>query len=198
MRVPGPFPDDISRVYVAEHAGGIETFFRADLRDDLIVRLQAIEPALIYREPRRVAEILAEDAPCEDWSEFISYVFPPDLPATPRVRRLDADRDGLLIAAYDPELVERPWPVFAIVEAGRIVSACISARENDAAGEAWVRTLPAYRRRGFAREVTTAWAADLARQGKVAFYSHRVDNPASAAVARGLGLLAFTHDIGFL
>jgi predicted GNAT family acetyltransferase len=104
----------------------------------------------------------------------------------------------MLIAAYDPELIDRPWPVFAIVEDGRIVSSCLSARENDSAGEAWVRTLPAHRRRGYAREVTAAWGADLARQGKIAFYSHRVDNPASAAVARSLGLDAFTHDIGFL
>jgi GNAT superfamily N-acetyltransferase len=198
VRIPGPFPDDISRVYLAEHAGGILTFFRADLRDNLVARLQAIEPAAMYRQPERVAEILAEDAPCEEWSETISYVFPAGLPATPRVRRLDGTNDDLLVAAYDPELIELPWPVFAVVEDGRIVSSCISARENDSAGEAWVRTLPAYRRRGFARDVTAAWAADLARQGKIAFYSHRVDNPASAAVARSLKLNAFTHDIGFL
>ncbi|HEX5414843.1 MAG TPA: GNAT family N-acetyltransferase [Chloroflexota bacterium] len=199
-RIPGPSPDDISRVYVSEQADGIRTFFREDLREDLVARLQAIEPADMYRLPRWVAEILAEDAPCEEWSECISYVFPDDLPATPRVRRLAVnDRDeGLLIAAYDPELLDRPGPVFAIVEDGRIVSSCSSARENDAAGEAWVRTQLAYRRRGLARQVTAAWAADLARQGKIAFYSHRSDNPASAALARSLGLHAFTHDIGFL
>jgi predicted GNAT family acetyltransferase len=33
---------------------------------------------------------------------------------------------------------------------------CVSARESPAAAEAWVATIPEFRRRGYARRVTTA------------------------------------------
>jgi len=196
-RISGPFPDDISRVYLTRHAQGVLTFFREDLPDILVERISQVPPEDVFRHPEAVAAILSEHAPCVEWSESVSYVFPPELPVTPRVRRLASSTDWL-VAAYDPDLLGRPWSVYAVVQDGYIVSSCVSARENASSGEAWVRTSPAYRRRGLAREVTAAWAADLARQGKTAFYSHRTDNPASAAVARSLALVPFTHDIGFL
>ena len=77
-----------------------------------------------------------------------------------------------------------------IVE-GEIVSTCESSRENGEAAEAWVRTLPPFRGRGFARQVTAAWAMHAHTRGKLPFYSHREDNLASRAVARGLGLDEF-------
>ncbi len=67
----------------------------------------------------------------------------------------------------------------------------MSVRENDRCAEAWVWTLPEFQRRGYARQVTSAWARDLQVQDKVPFYSHRVSNLASAAAARSLELVRF-------
>ncbi len=64
-----------------------------------------------------------------------------------------------------------------------------SVRENETCAEAWVWTLPDFQRRGYARQVTSAWAQDLQVQGKLPFYSHKLSNVASAAVARSLGLI---------
>jgi predicted GNAT family acetyltransferase len=72
-----------------------------------------------------------------------------------------------------------------------------SSRENESAAEAWVRTLPAYRRRGLARRVTAAWATHAWAQGKVPFYSHRMDNLASQRAARTLGLAPFIVDAAY-
>lgn len=78
--------------------------------------------------------------------------------------------------------------VHAIEGDGKVVSACVSARENEFCGEAWVFTNPEHRHRGFARKVAGAWAKDLLLKGRVPFYSHKVENRASAELARRLGL----------
>ena len=78
--------------------------------------------------------------------------------------------------------------VFAIEQDGKIVSACVSTRENDFCGEAWVYTDEDYRHQGFAQKVVSAWAARLRMAGKVPFYSHKIQNIASSNLARRLGL----------
>ena len=78
--------------------------------------------------------------------------------------------------------------VYGIERDGNIVSACVSARENDSCAEAWVFTDPAYRHHGLAQKVVCTWAKELISSGKVPFYSHKVENVASARLAKRLGL----------
>jgi predicted GNAT family acetyltransferase len=74
---------------------------------------------------------------------------------------------------------------------------CVSSRENEVAAEAWVETRPEHRRRGLARQVTAAWGHDLRRRGKIPFYSHRLENSASQAVARSLGLRQWKTEVAY-
>ena len=85
--------------------------------------------------------------------------------------------------------------VYGIERDGRIVSACVSTRENDSCGEAWVFTDGTYRHQGFAQKVVGAWAASLIAASKVPFYSYRIDNPASASLAQRLGLQPVFEEI---
>ena len=85
--------------------------------------------------------------------------------------------------------------VYAIEQNGILVSACVSTRENKVCGEAWVYTLPEYRKHGFAQKVVSAWAKSLLEAGKVPFYSHDIKNTASANLARKLGLLPVFEQI---
>lgn len=78
--------------------------------------------------------------------------------------------------------------VYGIEQGGKIASACVSARENDFCGEAWVFTDPAYRHHGLAQKVVCTWAKGLISSGKVPFYSHKIKNVASARLAKRLGL----------
>jgi hypothetical protein len=78
--------------------------------------------------------------------------------------------------------------VYGIERDGKMVSACVSARENDYCGEAWVFTEPAFRHQGLAQKAVSAWAEGLISAGKLPFYSHKVENNASASLARRLGL----------
>lgn len=78
--------------------------------------------------------------------------------------------------------------VYAIERDGKIVSACVSAKENDCCGEAWVTTDENYRHQGLAQKVVSAWTRDLMQAGKIPFYSHKISNLGSAKLARRLGL----------
>jgi predicted GNAT family acetyltransferase len=78
--------------------------------------------------------------------------------------------------------------VFVIERDGKVVSACVSTRENEQCGEAWVYTDPKYRKHGFAHQVVRAWARQILKAGKVPFYSHKIENTASAHLAKRLEL----------
>ncbi len=78
--------------------------------------------------------------------------------------------------------------VFGIQRNGRIVSACVSSRQNSKAGEAWVLTQPEYRRKGLAQQVVSAWAGSLREDAIIPFYSHEIENTKSELLARKLNL----------
>jgi RimJ/RimL family protein N-acetyltransferase len=85
--------------------------------------------------------------------------------------------------------------VYVIERDGSLVSACVSTRENETCGEAWVYTTPDARKHGFAQKVVKAWAKSLLEAGKVPFYSHDIKNEASANLAGKLGLLPVFEEI---
>jgi hypothetical protein len=85
--------------------------------------------------------------------------------------------------------------VYAIECDGRIISACVSARENEFCGEAWVFTDPEFRNQGNAEKVVGVWAKSLISAGKVPFYSHKIENNPSANLAKCLGLQLVFEEI---
>jgi RimJ/RimL family protein N-acetyltransferase len=85
--------------------------------------------------------------------------------------------------------------VYAVERDGRIVSTCVSARENEKCGEAWVYTDPGYRNQGHAQRAVKAWGRSLLKAGKVPFYSHKIENLASANLARRLELQPVFEEI---
>ncbi len=199
VRLPAADAEEIPRLYVARHAAGIERFYRTDLPDVVYRRLAALPPEVAFTNLELIKAILRDDAPCVDVWQGTSYVFP-SLPTPanfPNVVRLcAADRER--IARFDHDLLRFRSPIYAILVDGEIAATCVSARENATAAEAWVQTAPAFRRRGFARQVTAAWGHDVLAAGKVAFYSHRWDNYPSRGVATSLGLRPFVDGVGYL
>lgn len=201
VRISGPDPDGIPRYYVARFPdGAYETFYAAELSDSLVERLAALPPQRAFEDSTTVERILGESAPCAGVWMGLSYTFA-QMPAAAEISdvvRLTAQKHGALAARYDPDLALDGRAAFAILRDGRIVASCVSSRENATAGEAWVRTEDLYRRRGYAHRVAAVWGAALLRAGKIAFYSHQLDNMASAGVARSLGLQPFVRDAGYL
>lgn len=199
VRLPGERPDGIPRFYVATLANATHRFYREDVPEGVRAALAALPIEQARHDHAAVRRILARLAPCDTIWAGVSYYFPPegiaeiDYPDVVALERSDA----ALIQRFDPELTSLGWPVYAVLRDGEIVSTCVSTRETERAGEAWVQTAPAFRGRGYARRVCAAWGHALTRRGKIAYYSHAEDNKASAGVARSLGLTAYLRDVGY-
>jgi hypothetical protein len=85
-------------------------------------------------------------------------------------------------------------PVLAVLVDGHAVSVCFCARRSNVAAEAGLDTAPAFRGRGFAGRVTSAWAAAVRASGRTPLYSTSWANASSLAVARKLGLRIYATD----
>jgi predicted GNAT family acetyltransferase len=196
-RIPCDNPDDLPRFYIARHDGGYSRYCGQGLAADIREQLLALPPEDALRDTETVLKILAQDAPCEDMHIGKSYVFPAMSPELYRdaVRLNESHR--ALIEQFNPNMKPNDKAVYAIIADGQIASTCASSRENEYAGEAWVQTLPPFRGRGYARQVTAAWAHDLQRQGKTPFYSHKLSNLASQSVAQGLALIRCIDDAAY-
>jgi hypothetical protein len=122
---------------------------------------------------------------------YKAYVFP----STPA-----RDADVLCFSKHEPQVKDFGFDgfaqhVYAIERNSKLVSACVSTRESEECGEAWVYTMPEYRNQGLAQKVVNAWAGSLMDTGKVPFYSHKIDNLASANLARKLRLQPIFEEI---
>jgi hypothetical protein len=79
-------------------------------------------------------------------------------------------------------------PVMAVIMDGHPVSVCCSARRSGVAAEAGLETAAAFRGRGYAPLVASAWALATRAAGRTPLYSTGWDNASSLAVARKLRL----------
>jgi len=125
-----------------------------------------------------------------------AFEFPDQLPPTggESVVRDEAALNHHFAGWVAGEIESGRAPVMAVHEGGYPVSVCFCARRSAAAAEAGVETAGAFRGRGYAPRVTTAWAAAVRRQGLVPLYSTGWENDASRAVARKLDLVPFATD----
>jgi hypothetical protein len=214
--LPGEAPEETPRYYVARAAWGAwRVHIRPDIPTALRRDLAALAPGRAFDDPDAVLALFSQHgAACQSVWLGRTARFPDDLdPALaegviPLPAGLDAYGEAaapLPSHAAPATTGAPPAPSsaftprqFAIIEDGLVVSTCESSRESGLAAEAWVRTLPAWRGRGYAARVTAAWALDVRRRGKEPFYSHHRDNLASAAVARALRLVPFLDDAGYL
>jgi GNAT superfamily N-acetyltransferase len=202
VRLPGPYPEGIPRFYSGQLNEGAVTYYRHDLPRPIRDQLAALPLQQAREDHSTVCAILSQHAPCQGVWDGASYVVSRPIADAehPDVRCLDpriaAERE--LLMQFSQEVTAYGWPAFGVVVDGCVAAVCVSSREDACAGEAWVQTTPALRRQGYARQATAAWAQALQRAGKIAFYSHSADNPASAGVARSLGLTLYLRDIGYL
>jgi len=193
------------RIFFGQTAHGNIWRVRHDLPADLIAELETVfagEPITTdLRQPslslQCLLDVLTEHAPAERvWQGPAWYV--PESVAVPSDTEPVVLSDLELLSATFGGAIES-WidsaPCLAIMEDGRPVSACFSARTSAAASEAGVETLPAYRSRGYASAATAAWAQHVRALGRIPLYSTSWDNLASQQVARRLGLVLYGADL---
>ncbi len=91
--------------------------------------------------------------------------------------------------------VQRAQPMIALLVDGYAVSLCCSVRRTCQAHEAGVETAPAYRGRGYAAQVVSAWVEAVHVRCQLPLYSTSWQNHASRSLAHRLGLLHFGNDL---
>jgi RimJ/RimL family protein N-acetyltransferase len=124
---------------------------------------------------------------------YKTYIFPE------QVARVDV-KEVRRFSKSDPRVIAFGFDgladvVYVIENNGMILSACVSSRQNHESAEAWVYTAPEHRRKGLAQMVVTAWAHSMLKAGIVPFYSHEIENTASANLAQSLQLIPVFEEI---
>lgn len=86
---------------------------------------------------------------------------------------------------------------FVIREQGEIASKAWPIRRNAFSAEVAVDTYEGYRRKGYAKQVVTAWVNHQISMVRLPFYAHRVGNTQSEALAKSLGAIKFADVISY-
>jgi hypothetical protein len=154
----------------------------SELQSELAKRIQGVTFPTI--EP--LLDVLKTENISFDIGHYKTYIFPSHFEGL-------SNGKVICLAKQDPKVHAFGFNSFseqvhAIEWEGRIVSACVSTRENEFCGEAWVYTDPEFRNQGNAQKVVGVWAKSLITAGKVPFYSHKIQNIPSANLANRLGL----------
>jgi RimJ/RimL family protein N-acetyltransferase len=144
----------------------------------------------------RYLRLLDEHSPVKEVESGPVYCFTGSPRPTTKVVILTEIDAELLKGGFEGLVEELPaWqPFVAVVKAGRAVSVCRSVRITAKAHEAGVETLPDFRGKGYAKEVTAEWAYLVHSQGALPLYSTSWENVASQSLAKKLNLRMFGAD----
>lgn len=173
--VPHPGSTEQARFIIYRFGQHSARFFQPVVPAAQRAQLEAMPVAVIFDSPETVQRILARPA---SWmGQSYTFTRAPDPHAFPEVR-LEHEK---FLVRVNGEPVTWAW----------------SVRQNAQAAELAVETEPAHRRRGWARQATSAWAYAVLLSGRTPFYSHARDNQASAALARSLNLTPYADSAAF-
>jgi hypothetical protein len=168
------------RLLVSRFGDDHAIFFRQDVPQSTRDLLSALGVDDLVGDESRVRLILEEHAPCEKVYRIRWYTIE-------RMPRPDEYPD---VTIRDRRHV--------VVTDGKVVAWARTDAEDEQSAEVSIATEPAFRRRGYGRQVTASWAASVLAAGKVAFYSHLLENAPSSAVAESLGLVHLSDEIEYL
>jgi len=128
--------------------------------------------------------------------------------ATPTISIATAQRVARLLTPDDQALVERfepgevayyfhpdRYPLIGVIVEGCLLSLACSSRRTAQACELGIETLPEARRKGYALAATLLWAAQVAQEGLIPFYSAFAYNTASLELATAAGYRAFAQGV---
>jgi len=171
--------------------------FHADLPYDVVLRLEAFS----QRQRGRPAQWQSE------YGDYLTalatpnlrvaamkagplYIFPDDIAPSGACTAIDESNSYLLNNGLEEWLpdIAIGHPFFAAIEDDRAVAVCTTVIASQDAHEAGVETLAAYRGRGFAANVTAAWAYAVWQLGAAPLYATTFDNISSQRVAQRLSL----------
>ncbi len=181
MLVPFPGSTEQALYIVYRYSQGYVPYFNHRLPANVRKDLLSLRPKGAFDQPGEVIKIInAYYCPCNGGDEVFQSGYIARLPELDELPVFIWDRDGWVVKVH-----------------GQVVSKTISVRQNTECAEAYVETHPDFRNRGYGRQTVTAWARDILNSGRVPFYSYRLSNAASAALAARLGVVRFADVVAY-
>jgi len=207
LRVNTPDGAEAPRFFLGRTPTGNVWRFRYDISPFVVEKLEALScdeptsenPAKEPRHHDRYLNILATESPLRRVSSGPAFLIPPrtsEPHSTAKCVLVNMENVNLLSGAFDEWIADVPFcqPFLAALKDGRAVSLCASVRITSNAHEAGVETLSEHRRKGYASEVVSEWAAAVRKLDRFPLYSTSWENDASLGVASRLGALQYGVD----
>jgi len=175
----------------------IEVFYSKLLPLEIVSKLEQLDKKTFFQETEKISEILQKNNQFNDLGHYVAYIFPESFEMENTDTKVFTGSDDELIKEFDESFFKKFPMVYATMKGGKIVACCVSSRESDRAGEAWIFTLPEYRKQGFGFKAVQLWAKELQKKGKFPFYTHEVSNIASQKLAERLELKKVFETISY-
>lgn len=185
------------KVMVVKFDDKIEVFYSKLLPLEIVVELEKIDKKAFFQETEKISEILQKGDQFNDFGHYVAYIFHQSFEMDSKNTKVFTGSDDELIKEFDESFFKKFPMVYATIKENKIVACCVSSRENDRAGEAWIFTLPEYRKQGFGLKAVQLWAKELQKKEKIPFYSHEISNIASQKLAEKLMLKKVFETISF-
>ena len=179
--VPFPGSTEQALYIVYRYSQGYVPYFNHRLPAKVCKDLLSLRPKRAFDQPDEVIKLINDyHSPCNGGDEVFQSGYIARLPELDELPVFTWDRDGWVVKVH-----------------GQVVSKTISIRQNTESAEAYVETHPDFRKRGYGRQTMTGWARDILNSGRVPFYSYRLSNAASAALAVRLGVVRFADVVAY-
>lgn len=175
----------------------ISVFYSDLISNMLLADLERLEKYDFIGNQEKVTKILKENNQFEELGHYIAYVFPKNIEVDFDKTQVFVGSEDETIKEFDTSFYQKYPMVYATMKDGKIVACCVSSRENDLAGEAWIFTLPEHRKQGFGLKAVQLWASELQKNGKIPFYTHKRSNIASQKLAEKLNLIKVFKSITY-
>ncbi len=133
-------------------------------------------------------------APCSEAGP--AYLAPDTIQPQGTAIRVEHNEKEALRAHFERMIddIGGSQPCFVVLDGGAAVSACRTVRRSAWAAEAGVNTVGAYRGKGYAVAVTSAWVSAVRSEGLLPMYSTSWGNTASQRVAEKVGLVQYAAE----
>lgn len=179
--------------------------FRADLPESLLKELDALcadEPFMdadfnkLLRHVETYVRLLEKHIAVREHEMGLAYRFTEYVEPSTHLLAITEKNVEMLQGGFEDLIadVSAEQPFVAYIEENRAVSVCRSVRITTEAHEAGLETLPNFRGKGYAKDVTAEWARLVRATGAMPLYSTSLENVASQAVARKLHLKLYAVD----
>lgn len=185
------------KIIAVDFCGEINIFYSILMPEDLVADLEKLDSQSFIKEQEKIADILKRNNQSAEISGLhAAYTFPGNVNVDLDNTKIFSGNDEA-VRKFDPTFFGRCPTVYAAMQNGEIAACCVSSRESDKAGEAWIFTLPKYRKQGFGLKAVQLWASELQKQGKIPFYTHKADNIASQKLAEKLNLAKVFESVSY-